>query len=281
MYKIGAFAKLCQVSVQTLRYYEQLDLIEPEYIDPFTNYRYYTLRQIEQVNRIVALKELGFSLEQIRDLIFENITTRQIGMMLKFKQAEIQRSVESELERLRHINFHIRLLEQENKMIDIDMTIKAIEETRILSYKGTFANDQEARALFAKATIAIKDAHIPLKHDYVMVLNEHEYESRLEDLEIAFPVVDDYEGDITVDEGITFTTRTVAAQDKALTLMHKGVFEGENGMSATVKLAFMWMAQNGYEPLSPVRINYLAMGEEVAPEDQLRQIQIPVKKIKT
>lgn len=279
MYKIGAFAQICQVSVQTLRYYERLGLLSPEQTDPFTNYRYYTLRQIEQVNRILALKELGLTLEQIRDFVSDNISNEQVEAMLKAKYAEIQQVIAAEQERLNHIAFHIRLLEKENKMSDNDMTIKTIEPMRILSYVATYDSDAAGRDMFRKAIAAVKAAGVPLKHDYIMAINEHEYERHLEDLEIAFPVADDYEGEVRVDGDVIFTVRDLDGVDTALNFMHKGVFEGENGMQESVRLAYMWMAENGYEPMSPVRVNYIALAPQVVPEDQLRQVQIPIKKL--
>ncbi len=63
--KIGEFARLAQVSVQTLRYYDSINLLKPEGVDQFTSYRYYDLGQLSQLNTILAYKDLGFSLDQI------------------------------------------------------------------------------------------------------------------------------------------------------------------------------------------------------------------------
>ena len=65
MLKIGEFSRLAQVSTKTLRHYDQCGLFRPAWIDRFTGYRYYTLSQLPQLNRILTLKDLGFSLEQI------------------------------------------------------------------------------------------------------------------------------------------------------------------------------------------------------------------------
>ncbi len=61
MFKIGDFSKLAQVSDKTLRYYAQLGLLKPVWVDRFSGYRYYTLEQLPRLNRILALKDLGFS----------------------------------------------------------------------------------------------------------------------------------------------------------------------------------------------------------------------------
>jgi DNA-binding transcriptional MerR regulator len=66
MIKIGDFARLSQVSVVTRRYYDEMDLLKPVRVDVFTGYRFYSADQLPLLNRILALKDLGFSLEQIK-----------------------------------------------------------------------------------------------------------------------------------------------------------------------------------------------------------------------
>ena len=70
-FKIGEFSKLCQVTVKTLRHYEEKGLLIPFEVDEWTGYRYYDLVQLRRMNRIIYLKKLGFSLEEIAEL-FEN-----------------------------------------------------------------------------------------------------------------------------------------------------------------------------------------------------------------
>jgi DNA-binding transcriptional MerR regulator len=65
MLKIGDFSSLAQVSIKTLRYYDERGLLSPAHIDPETGYRYYSASQLSQLHRILALKDFGFSLEQI------------------------------------------------------------------------------------------------------------------------------------------------------------------------------------------------------------------------
>ena len=63
MFKIGEFSKLSQVTVKTLRYYDEIGLLKPAEVDRFTSYRYYSARQLPRLHRILALKDLGLSLE--------------------------------------------------------------------------------------------------------------------------------------------------------------------------------------------------------------------------
>lgn len=64
--RIGEFSKLTGVSIRTLRYYDDIDLFKPSEIDLFTNYRYYSEEQIEDLELIHKLKSVGFSLEEIK-----------------------------------------------------------------------------------------------------------------------------------------------------------------------------------------------------------------------
>jgi DNA-binding transcriptional MerR regulator len=65
MIKIGDFSKLSQATVKALRLYDEMGLLKPARVDNFTGYRYYSADQLPRLNRILALKDLGFSLEQI------------------------------------------------------------------------------------------------------------------------------------------------------------------------------------------------------------------------
>jgi DNA-binding transcriptional MerR regulator len=65
MFKIGDFSNLTRVPVRTRHYYDEIGLFRPQHVDPFTGYRYYSFEQLPRLNRILALKDLGFALEQI------------------------------------------------------------------------------------------------------------------------------------------------------------------------------------------------------------------------
>ena len=90
MFKIGDFSKLAQVSVKTLRHYGKMGLIKPAWIDRFSGYRYYTADQLPRLNRILALKDLGFSLEQIRQLLRDDLPAAELRGMMRMKQAEVE-----------------------------------------------------------------------------------------------------------------------------------------------------------------------------------------------
>ncbi|MDX9955787.1 MAG: helix-turn-helix domain-containing protein, partial [Anaerolineae bacterium] len=103
MLKIGDFSKLAQVSVKTLRYYAELGLLKPAWIDRFTSYRYYAPEQLPRLNRILALKDLGFSLDQITVLLRKELPADELRGMLRMKAAELEQLVQAEQARLARI----------------------------------------------------------------------------------------------------------------------------------------------------------------------------------
>jgi DNA-binding transcriptional MerR regulator len=90
MFKISDFSRLCRLSVKALRYYDELGLLKPAQIDRFTGYRYYSIDQLPRLNRILALKDLGLSLEQIGGLLDSGLSPDQLRGMLKLKRAKLQ-----------------------------------------------------------------------------------------------------------------------------------------------------------------------------------------------
>lgn len=66
LYKIGEFSKLTNVPIKTLRYYDEINLFKPQEIDLFSGYRYYSKEQIDDLAVILNLKDVGFSLDEIK-----------------------------------------------------------------------------------------------------------------------------------------------------------------------------------------------------------------------
>ena len=94
MLKIGDFSKLSQVSIKALRLYDEMGLLKPISVDRSSGYRFYSASQLPRLNRIIALKDLGFSLEQITQLLNEEVSPEQIRGMLRLKQADLQQQIE-------------------------------------------------------------------------------------------------------------------------------------------------------------------------------------------
>jgi DNA-binding transcriptional MerR regulator len=95
------------VPVKTLRY-DQIKLLKPAHVDKFSSYRYYMVDQMPRLNRILALKDLNFTLDQIARMLDDSLTPEQMRGMLRLKQAEIERNLDEEQAWLRRIESRLR-----------------------------------------------------------------------------------------------------------------------------------------------------------------------------
>ncbi|GAB4522099.1 MAG: MerR family transcriptional regulator [Anaerolineae bacterium] len=141
--KIGDFARLGQVSVVTLRHYDECGLLKPTRIDSMTGYRYYSVAQLPRLNRILALKDLGFSLKQIEQVLNGGITLEQLHGMLTLKHAQVEQHVADEQARLARIAARLRQIELEDKLSQYDVVLKLVPSMTVVSRRITVpTNDQ-------------------------------------------------------------------------------------------------------------------------------------------
>jgi DNA-binding transcriptional MerR regulator len=144
MFSIGAFARLAQVSVRTLHHYDEIDLLHPAQVDPRTGYRWYAAEQFARLNRILALRDLGFSLLEVRRIVDEEVTLDQLRGMLRLRQAEATERLAAETERLARVEARLRHIELEDRPGPYDIVVKRLESQRLAALRakvGQFGNE--------------------------------------------------------------------------------------------------------------------------------------------
>src|SRR5215213_8051419 len=133
MIKIGEFSKLVQVPVPTLRYYDQVGLLKPIAVDRFTGYRYYSASQLPRLHRILALKGLGFSLEQIAEVLVEGLTLEQMRGMLRLRHAQISQQLADMQSQLLDVEGRLEQIESEEQLSTYDVLLKHVEPQWVAS----------------------------------------------------------------------------------------------------------------------------------------------------
>ena len=137
MLTIGDFARLGQVSPRMLRHYDEIGLLRPDRVDDPTGYRHYGAHQLARLHRLVALRDLGFHLDQIRSILDAEVTVEELRGMLRMRRAQIETTVEEEQARLRRVEAHLRALEVGDSMDVHDIVIKHTQPIRIAEAVGT------------------------------------------------------------------------------------------------------------------------------------------------
>lgn len=122
-----------------LRQYDQLGLLRPERVDPETGYRSYGVHQLGRLHRLLALRHLGFTLDQIAGLLDDDPSLEQLRGMLRLRRAELEQALAEEQSRLRRVEAHLRAIEGSNTVKAQDVVIKETQPLLVAETRGTAA----------------------------------------------------------------------------------------------------------------------------------------------
>ncbi|MFB7184623.1 MerR family transcriptional regulator [Streptomyces sp. NPDC056230] len=139
MFTIGDFARYGRVSARMLRHYDAIGLLHPDRTDPATGYRYYGAAQLSRLNRIIALKDLGFTLQQVQAVLDEQVGAEELRGMLRLRRAELEEAMAAAAARLTRVEARLRSIESEGRMPENEVAVKSIAAVRVAELTGTAA----------------------------------------------------------------------------------------------------------------------------------------------
>jgi len=275
MFRIGEFAQIAQVSSRQLRFYDQLGLLQPGHINDQTGYRYYNIRQLPRLNSILALKELGLSLEQIGPLLKDEISPSELRGMLTMKRAQVERMLREEETRLKHIESRIAQIDKCGGVDGYDVVTKSVATIPFLSLRYSCSGmDEAVRMVRTVAEDGAKQIQ-PRIRDKLMVISRNELETDELDLEIGYSLTRASNASIRIGGDLVLR----ASELPAVETMAAIVRQGTNAESHTSFSAIgIWIEANNYEIAGPCREVFL---EPVTGppgfEGALVEIQFPVR----
>ncbi len=274
MFQIGEFAQIAQVSGRLLRFYDQQGLLAPEWTDPATGYRYYGIRQLPRLNRILALKELGLTLDQIRRYLEDEISVSELRGMLAMKRAQLEQALAEEEARLRNVESRLAQIDRDGAIGDYEFVIKSLPQTSVLATSGRFAEFSEAFPVVG--SVAIEGARaIPLaRRGNFIVIADNRAEGDALSLDIGFAMRRDAQRDVALGNGLTLRPMLLPAVETMLTLVREG--PGEDAHMAFGAIGH-WLEVNRYRIAGPCREVFLeAIRAPPVLNTTLVEIQFPV-----
>lgn len=272
MLTIGLFAQVGQVSVQTLRHYDRLGLLKPGRVDTFTNYRYYTLDQLPRLYRILALKELGLSLEQIGIILDDDISVEQIRGMLRLRRAQLQQTLNEAQQQLARVEEHIRQIEQEGRMPEVNVILKTVEPILVAGRRVRIPVNEG---------VVLEDLNTAFMETWQYV-NQHNAVAEAPPIAVWYTPAEqlmdeDVEGAFVLKHQIPSSERIEVhelPQVYVAANMHQGDFRAFRDSN---KALLSWIERNGYRITGPFREVYYKWDREHL-EDTMVEIQFPVSK---
>lgn len=259
MYKIGELSRLCRIPVKTLRYYDNEGVLVPDEIDRFTGYRYYSAARIADCNRIISLKELGFSLEEIKKHL-QASTDEDILALVDAKSAEIEEKSKELSLQLKKLN-HIRKSLSEGERTMFPVAIRSGDTICVAYERKLYASKSEAEETLTQMKDALPKQLLGARTVFV----NYEMEYREKDLDLAVCV--EISGGLAKALGYEEKTLTFAGELATLVCKREQLDDGYRSILSQIH-----------------EIDYQIIGAsyEIYYEDGTVELKIPVcKKVKS
>jgi DNA-binding transcriptional MerR regulator/effector-binding domain-containing protein len=267
MFTIGMFSKINRVTTKTLRHYDEIGLLKPEHVDTFTGYRYYTSKQLIQFHKIITLKQMGLSLNDIREVLDK---PEALDLFLKLKEQDILKNIENQKAILLQIRSYCSCIKGEYDKMYTPI-IKELPEVivasmrRVVENYGTFFYilPDMGKEMRRVGCVCAEPAYC------FNIYHDGEYKEKDIDVEIC-EAVTELKPDT---EKIKF--KKIHEVPAAVCVLHKGPYER---IGETYAFAFNWIKENTYEVLDHPRESYIdGIWNKESAEEWLTEIQIPIK----
>lgn len=274
MFRIGEFSKIAQVPGSVLRYYDEIGLLKPDHVDHWTGYRYYSARQLPRLHRILALKELGFTLDQITQLVNEDVQAGEIRGMLALKKAQVEQTVQEELARLRQIEARLQLIDTADAPT-FDIVLKHVPRQHYLSLRAILPNPDAALGIM-RELVQVLPARLgegALGH-FTTVIHSETLETDRLDIELGAILMNSKIRPVTLPGDRVLKVNTLAAVDQMATVLRVGGFENNCRSYGTIGL---WVEENGYTIAGPGREVLIKPPRMGQIDEMVTEIQFPVE----
>lgn len=273
MFKISEFSKIAQVPASLLRYYDKIGLFKPVHIDDLNNYRHYDASQLAELSRILALKELGLSLEQIAKLVQEDVSAEEIRGMYTLRKVQIEQSLQDEAARLKVVETRLKQLERSQSEQREDIVLKSVPSQPFLSFRKTYADVFDAAAAIMELEANVPNRYGKRAGNLVAVMHSEAFEIENVDVELGYVMNVSITKPFELPSGRVLTLTELPAVDTAVCSVRVGGFEkgylhyGDLGV---------WIEGNKQQLLTPHREVMIVPPLPGQMEEAIVEIQLPI-----
>lgn len=278
-YSIGQVAKICDLSVQTLRYYDKIGLVFPNHTDKFSSYRYYSNRDILHIKIVQDMKMLQFSLDDIGKML-KNDSLDSLFIKLESKRTEM-------MEEISRLEQTVKSIEQRTARIvqlqeigsglkdnDVLVELKRLPDRYVISDRGLYACGMEPSIvkfteLFGKVDVSSLTANLIMTvyHENIMTFDRAE-----SDLEYC--IILDHAG-----PGTDYTR--IIPEGDYITALYSGI-PNDVSCKRIYRRLLEWIEENGYvENGASIEQYIVDAAQLMKPEEFIVELQVPIRKALT
>lgn len=271
MLKIGDFSKLSRISIRMLRHYNELGLLVPMTVDDFTGYRYYSETQLPLAERIQTLKNLGFRLSIIKEILEKYEDAQEMEHFLLVKKLELEEESKELQQKLQLLDSTIHCLRKDGNLMNYNVTLKTLPERYVASVRQVIPNYSSEGILWELLNKEIASQNVQQKNPCygLAIFHDEGYKESDVDVEIQISV----SGNYTDTEHVTFKT---VAPIQIASATYKGSYEQITKVNAAVA---NWIQENGYSFYgNSFCIYHVSPHDASSPEELVTEVCYPVKK---
>ena len=279
MFQIGEFSRIGCVTIDTLRHYDDLGLLKPERVDRFTGYRYYSAKQLQVLNRIRALKEVGLSLAEIARILQDELTVEELRGMLKARLVATESVIETVQLQRERILARLHQLTLEDNMSEYEVSLKSVEAHTVASIRETVPTveqmPQRCGTMFDKVAGWLAANGLPFGPPLTIYHDESHTREQI-DTECAF-IIPGFGVDQSPQPVSPIVVRQIATLPQvATTIVTNDFYQKVEGLTPAYNAIGQWIEDNGYRIVGAPRELFHGSPEK---GDLTAEIQFPVEKL--
>ena len=270
MIRIGDFSKLTRISIRMLRHYDDLGLLKPETVDSFTGYRYYALAQLRTANRIAALRDMGFNLASVAEMMKQYHDPHALKAFLSVKLEEVREQEREARNRSTLIETAMKRLGKDGNSMKYDVTLKTMPRRVVASLRKIIPTYNDESTLWDQMGQEIGcDLQMANPSYSLAVFHDEGFKESDVDIEIQIALL----GKRDNTESVIF--KTVEPIEMA-SAVYKGSYDQITAVNEAVAA---WVSDNGYDYNGPMFcIYHVSPGHDPNPDNWITEVCYPVKK---
>ncbi|MGO4347840.1 MerR family transcriptional regulator [Paenibacillus sp. MCAF9] len=280
-YSIGQAAKICNITVQTLRFYDKIGLVIPSHTDKSTGYRYYSNYELLYIKIVQDMKTLQFSLDEIKAALKEGSLSSLIEKLeLKRRNTiteieQLEQLVQLIGKRSEQINYLLDLGD-ELKNLDVLVELKHLPERRILSDRSRSACGMEASVVKFTRLFQQAEANGLIPKQLMTIYHENILTFDREDSDLEFCISTDSTGAQAPND-----YSRIVPEGEYITALYCGIPNAESCKRIYSKL-LEWMEKHNYIEAGPsIELYLVDMAQMMKPEEFIVELQVSVRKALT
>lgn len=270
MFKIGEFSKLTNLTVRAIHHYETIGLLVPKSVDEFTGYRYYSTEQLETVNRIRILQNIGLPLKVIKEVLYSD-TPNILNTYYEIRTSEIEEEINNLKIKQKLVNEYAKRKKEGINMEKYNVELKKVSSRKVMSIRKNISNFNEESKLWDElyAELIKQNVEMTTPPKGMSLYHDKEYKDSDIDIEVQSEIIGNYKD-----------TEEVKFFDTPEFMMASVVFNGSYDQMPEISQAIgFWIEANGYELSGPmINIPHVSPAQEENPDKWITEAGYIVKK---